>query len=61
MSNKHVLANKKRWAKVSKKERSKRMRDIVNTRYSKITKKQRKEIGIRLAVGRMKKKAESPT
>ncbi len=61
MGKKHVAANKKRWAKVSKEERSERMRAVVNARHSKSTKKEKKEIGIRLAESRSKKaEAESP-
>lgn len=45
MSKKHVLANKKKWAKVSPEERSKRMSKVAEERYKGITPKQRKKIG----------------
>lgn len=61
MSKKHIEANKKRWAKIPKEERSRRMTALVKKRHSKLTKKQRKDIGINLTQIRLKKQAESPT
>jgi len=58
MSKKHVEANKRRWAKIPKEERSRRMREVVLARHSKLTKKQRKEIGIKLTQSRLKKLRE---
>lgn len=61
MSEKHIQANKKRWAKIPKEERSRTMRKVVNARHSKLTKKERKEAGRRLTQSRLKKRAKSPT
>jgi len=37
MSNKYSLASKKRWAKIPKEERSKRMRKIALIKHKKMT------------------------
>lgn len=55
MSEKHVIAAKKRWAGVSKKERSKRMSALVSGRHDNSTPAQKKKIGKLLTKARLEK------
>lgn len=56
MSNKHSLANKKKWASISPEERSKRMSKIAKDRMKSLTSAQRKKIGRNLTKAREAKR-----
>lgn len=50
--NKYSIANKKRWAKMSKLEKSTRMRKLALLRHAKMSKQSKKELGKQLALSR---------
>lgn len=52
MSEKHSIASAKRWAKIPKEERSKRMSALRNGYLNKLTDRQRKNIGKKLVKAR---------
>lgn len=58
MSQAHSQAMVKRWSKVAPAKRSKTMQKIAKDRMSKLTDKQRKEIGKRLVKARKEKTNE---
>jgi hypothetical protein len=59
MSEKHALANKRRWSKIPKRKRSKMMRDVAKEKASKMSEKERKEHSLMMNTKKREKKQKT--